>query len=155
MQGNASATAKVQAELAAKKQAIDKKAGKDSQKAALVGAYINTALAVTKALGSAPFPYSLVLAGLAAAAGAVQISTIKSQKFAAGGVITKPTYGLMGEYPGANRNPEIVTPERLMRSVFRDEMGSGGGQVQVYGTIRGSDIILSSERAAAERNRTR
>lgn len=153
--GNADAQAKLQEELAAKKKAIDKKVGKQAQAMAIVGAIINTAQAVTQALASTVPPYSFILAGIAAAAGAVQIATIKSQKFAAGGVITKPTYGLMGEYPGANRNPEIVTPERLMRSVFRDEMGAGGGQVQVYGTIRGSDIILSSERAAAERNRTR
>lgn len=153
--GNADAQAKIQAELAAKKKAIDKKVGKEAQGVAIAGAVINTALGVSKALSSSPPPYNFILAALTAAAGAVQIATIKSQKFAAGGVITKPTYGLMGEYPGANRNPEIVTPERLMRSVFRDEMGAGGGQVQVYGTIRGSDIILSSERAAAERNRTR
>lgn len=153
--GNADAQAKIQAELAAKKKAIDKKVGKEAQGVAIAGAVINTALGVSKALSSSPPPYNFILAALTAAAGAVQIATIKSQKFAAGGVITKPTYGLMGEYPGASRNPEIVTPERLMRSVFRDEMGAGGGQVQVYGTIRGSDIILSSERAAAERNRTR
>lgn len=153
VKGNADATAKIQAELAARKAAIDKKAAKESQKYALIGAIINTAQAVTQALASAPFPYSLILAGLAAAAGAVQIATIKQQKFAKGGVITSPTVGLMGEYPGARNNPEIVTPERLMRSVFREE--SGGGKTQVYGVIRGSDILLSSERAANERGRTR
>lgn len=151
-QGNANATAKINAELAAKKEAIDKKVGKKNQQIAIASAVINTALAVTKALNN-PFPYNLVLAGLAAAAGAVQIATIKQQKFAKGGVITQPTVGLMGEYPGARNNPEIVTPERLMRSVFREE--SGGGRTQVYGVIRGSDILLSSERAANERGRTR
>jgi len=153
--GNADAQAKIQAELAAKKKAIDKKVGKEAQGVAIAGAIINTALGVSKALSSSPPPYNFVLAALTAAAGAVQIATIKSQKFADGGVITKPTFGLMGEYPGASSNPEIVTPERLMRSVFRDEAGRGGGPVQVYGVIKGADIVLSSERAAAERNRTR
>lgn len=34
--------------------------------------------------------------------------------FANGGVLTGPTVGLMGEYPGASNNPEIVTPQSLM-----------------------------------------
>jgi len=152
-QGNANAIAKINAELAAKKAAIDKKNAKTAQGVAIAGAIINTALGVSKALSSAPPPYNFILAALTAAAGAVQIATIKQQKFAKGGVITSPTVGLMGEYPGARNNPEIVTPERLMRSVFREE--SGGGKTQVYGVIRGSDILLSSERAANERGRTR
>ena len=41
---------------------------------------------------------------------------------ASGGVATKPTPALIGEYAGANTNPEIVTPERLMREVFIDSM---------------------------------
>lgn len=38
--------------------------------------------------------------------------------FANGGVLNAPTLGLMGEYPGARTNPEIVTPESKMREVF-------------------------------------
>jgi hypothetical protein len=151
--GNADQQEKIQKELAAKKAAIDKKRGKQSQQLAIGLAVIDTASGVLKALSSAPPPYNFILAALTAAAGAVQIATIKQQKFAKGGVITSPTVGLMGEYPGARNNPEIVTPERLMRSVFREE--SGGGKTQVYGVIRGSDILLSSERAANERGRTR
>lgn len=41
---------------------------------------------------------------------------------ASGGVINKPTHALVGEYAGANTNPEIVTPENLMREVFLDSM---------------------------------
>ena len=35
-------------------------------------------------------------------------------EFAAGGVITSPTLGIMGEYAGASNNPEIVTPQNIM-----------------------------------------
>lgn len=153
-QGNASLIENLNAELAAKKAAIDKKVARNEQRIAIVRAVIDTALAVSKALGSAPPPFNFVLAGLSAAAGAVQIATIKSQKFAKGGVITQPTFGLMGEYPGARTNPEIVTPERLMRSVFRDEMG-GGNRVEVYGVIRGADIEISNRKAERERGRVR
>lgn len=154
-QGNADETARLQQELAAKKAAIDKKVAQNEQKIAIVKAVMDTAGGVVKALGSAPPPYNFILAALTAAAGAVQIATIKSQKFAGGVVATKPTFGMFGEYPGAQRNPEIVTPERLMRSIFRDESANAGGMVQVYGTIRGADILLSSEKATRERGRYR
>lgn len=39
-------------------------------------------------------------------------------RFASGGIITAPTLGLMGEYPGASSNPEIVAPQSLMQSTF-------------------------------------
>ena len=48
---------------------------------------MNTALAITKARSSAPPPLNYVLAGIEAAAGALQIATIASQKFHSGGLI--------------------------------------------------------------------
>lgn len=41
---------------------------------------------------------------------------------ATGGVIQQPTMALMGEYKNAKSNPEIVTPENLMRQVFVESM---------------------------------
>lgn len=41
----------------------------------------------------------------------------KVSGFATGGVITKPTLGLVGEYPGAKSNPEIITPKNMMKEV--------------------------------------
>lgn len=37
-----------------------------------------------------------------------------------GGVLTEPTAAMMAEYAGAHNNPEIVTPENLMREVFNE-----------------------------------
>lgn len=48
----------------------------------------------------------------------IAFTTTDVPKFANGGVLTKPTFGLMGEYPGASNNPEIVTPKRLMESTM-------------------------------------
>lgn len=51
-----------------------------------------------------------------------QPTLIAMQPMANGGVVTSPTPALIGEYAGAKTNPEIVTPERLMREVFIDSM---------------------------------
>lgn len=62
--------------------------GKGFAKAAaavsLAMAIINTAQGVTKALAEYPWPFSLVVAGIVAAAGAIQVATIASTKFAEG-----------------------------------------------------------------------
>jgi hypothetical protein len=54
---------------------------------AITEATINTALAVSKALSSAPWPLSLALAAGAAASGAAQVAKISSQSFAGGGIV--------------------------------------------------------------------
>lgn len=41
---------------------------------------------------------------------------------AKGGVIASPTLALMGEYTGANSNPEIAVPQNTLKSTFREEM---------------------------------
>jgi tape measure domain-containing protein len=151
--GNADATAQLQAELAAKKNEIDKKAGRLAKKLAIGQAIVNTAVGVTKAL-SAGWPVGAILGALTAAAGAVQIATIKAQPFAKGGVITSPTFGLMGEYPGAKNNPEIVTPERLMRSVFREESGAGG-RIEVFGSLSAEGIHIANVMGERRRGRVR
>ena len=42
------------------------------------------------------------------------ISEVSIPRLASGAVITSPTLGLMGEYPNAASNPEIVTPQKLL-----------------------------------------
>lgn len=50
-------------------------------------------------------------------------------KLATGGVAYGPMVAQIGEYAGARSNPEIVTPENLMRQIVREETGgnSSGG----------------------------
>lgn len=122
--GNAAQVEGLQKQLAQKKARIDKDIAKKEQDIAIVQAVINTALSVTQALSSAPPPYSFILAALAAAAGAVQIGVIKSQSFAEGGVVKKPTFALVGEYPSARRNPEIISPQEVLTKVFRSELSA-------------------------------
>ena len=71
--------------------------------------------------------------------------------FATGGIISGPTVGLMGEYAGARTNPEVIAPLDKLKSMI----GTNGGSTEVFGTISGADILLSSDRARKNRNRTR
>lgn len=114
--------------------------------------------AALSALESTPYPYNLILAGIAgAAAGALfqgLVNKITAPKLAQGGVITRPTFAMLGEYPGASTNPEIAAPESKLRSIFRSENAGGGTAVELYATIRGDDIFLSNRNAGRRRGRT-
>jgi len=79
---------------AAERERIERKYGRIQQGIAIVNAIINTAQGVSKALTLLP-PFSFIMAGLVAAAGAAQVALIASQKFAEGGVI-QPGYELSG-----------------------------------------------------------
>jgi len=85
------------------------------------------------------------------AAGAFSDSVMGLIGFADGGLVTGPTLGLIGEGPGTSMsNPEVVAPLNQLKSMI-----GGGDGVQVFGTISGADILLSSDRAKNNRNRTR
>ena len=49
-----------------------------------------------------------------------KLSGVKIPTLASGGVITKPTVAMMGEYSGASSNPEIVAPESLLRGIMAE-----------------------------------
>ena len=84
-----------------------------------------------------------VLSGVAESFG------IKLPEFKDGGIVSGPTLGLVGEYPGASTNPEVIAPLDKLRSMM------GGQNVVVTGKISGRDILLTSERNAIDRNRVR
>jgi len=65
---------------------LEKEAAEKRKRQAIIESLINTALAVTKALASAAPPINFILAGTAAALGAIQTAVISSQKFALGGL---------------------------------------------------------------------
>lgn len=46
------------------------------------------------------------------------------QFMANGGVVTSPTLAMVGEYAGASSNPEIVTPQRLLRETIDASNGN-------------------------------
>lgn len=71
--------------------------------------------------------------------------------FASGGIVSGPTIGLMGEYPGAKTNPEVIAPLDKLQSMI----GGAGGNVNVSGelVVRGQDLVLAYDRAKNIRNR--
>ena len=69
-----------------------------------------------------------------------------------GGLVTGATIAMVGEGPGTSMsNPEVVAPLDKLKSMI----GQGNGSVEVFGTISGQDILLSSTRARNNRIRTR
>jgi hypothetical protein len=48
--------------------------------------------------------------------------------------------GLMGEYPGAKTNPEVVAPLDKLKSMIG---GGGGGEF----VLRGNDLVLAMQRS--------
>jgi chromosome segregation ATPase len=45
--------------------------------------------------------------------------------FANGGIVSGPTLGLMGEYPGARNNPEVIAPLDKLKTLMKPEQSSG------------------------------
>jgi len=132
-----------------KKASADKKQAQRAKDIALLEATVATATAVVKALPNIPLSIAVGVLG------AAQIATIASTPipaFAEGGLVTGATLGLIGEGPGTSMsNPEVIAPLDKLKSMI----GQGQGSVEVFGRISGSDILISSDRARKNRNRTR
>jgi len=105
-----------------------------------------TALAAAFALLSIFLPGSQAIAG---GFGSFMKGGLSLPAFADGGIVSGPTLGLVGEYPGASTNPEVIAPLDKLRSML------GGQNVVVTGKISGRDILLSSELSNIDRNRVR
>jgi hypothetical protein len=115
---------------------------------------------ITQALAMREFQKNLIanpakaaLAGIAFVAAGALVQSL-GQKFsegqvalAKGGLAYGPTSAIVGDNPNARMDPEVIAP----LSKLQDIMGSGN--VQVFGRISGSDILLSNERARRDRNR--
>tara|TARA_R110000772_G_scaffold143781_1_gene253340 strand:+ start:1166 stop:3598 length:2433 start_codon:yes stop_codon:yes gene_type:complete len=106
-----------------------------------------------KSMGpAAAFVLPALLAGAAVAVKGAFKKVEKPKKFAAGGIVSTPTMGLMGEYPGARSNPEVIAPLDKLKGMID---GRGGQSVQVGGsfTLKGQDLVVALQRANNQRNR--
>lgn len=84
----------------ARREELEREAGRKAKRNALLQAAINIALGVTKALATLPPPGSFITAALVSALGAIQLATISAQRFALGGLFenairnrTEPRFG--------------------------------------------------------------
>ena len=120
--------------------------------------------------GVAAFVLSGGAAAVAAALPKLAPLALPAMAFANGGVVKSPTLALMGEYPNARSNPEIISPQSILRETFREEQGrqdysavisainAGAGAIvdainnQDYGVhLDGKTLMRSVERAQHQR----
>lgn len=73
--------------------------------------------------GVAAFVLSGGASAVAAAIPHMAPLTLPAMAFANGGVVKSPTLALMGEYPNARSDPEIISPQSILRQTFREEQG--------------------------------
>lgn len=134
-------------------------AGKSKQ-LALFEIATNTAIAIARGIAQAMtvgFPANLgaiaatisaVFSGMSQAKGALSGATA----FASGGIVSGPTLGLVGEYAGAKRNPEVIAPLDRLQSMLK----SGGmGDINVYNSFDERGITTFIDRGNKRNNRTR
>ena len=129
-----------QEQAEAKKERISKKAAKQQQKISIMQAIVNVAQGITKTLATVPSPFAQIIAATIAAQGAVQIATIKSQKFAKGGILNGPShaqggipmFSKGGAFYGEAEGGEAVMTKGVMKNPALASMASainvaGGG----------------------------
>ena len=115
-------------------------------------AQLAATLALNALLGGSKFGQAL---GFKSIGGAGGIGSILKGLIGlqSGGLATGATLAMVGEGPGTSlSNPEVIAPLDKLKSMIGI---NGGGAVEVFGTISGQDILLSSDRARNNRTRTR
>lgn len=101
---------------------------------------------------SIPFAGFGIAAGFVSAATAM-VEAVGVMPFANGGVVSGPTFALVGEYAGASNNPEVIAPLDKLRSMIQPQGGIGGN---VRFEIEGRKlvgVISNTTRVAAKSGR--
>lgn len=75
-----------------------------------------------------------------------------ARPFAVGGIVSGPTNALIGEYPGAKNNPEVVAPLDKLSGIIAGSIGGGDMGGQLTARISGNDLVILLDRA--KKNRT-
>jgi hypothetical protein len=88
-------------------------------------------------------PKLAIAAGLAAITAGVATKAIieRGPKFANGGIVSGPTLGLVGEYPGASTNPEVIAPLDKLQSMINGTGGGEGGYIAET-RVSGRDLAI-------------
>jgi hypothetical protein len=93
-------------------------------------------------------PAAAAVAGIALMAGAAIVRNELKKgpnvtAFADGGIVSGPTLGLMGEYPGASSNPEVIAPLDKLKGMLKSNDSSG---FVASTSIQGRDLAIVLER---------
>lgn len=100
--------------------------------AGIANAYINTGVAVTRALAAAPPPFNFVLAAAVGAAGAAQIATIAGVQLRKGALVKGSQEGTAANIAEDNRDEAVIPLEdsramaRIGGAIAEASGGSGG-----------------------------
>jgi hypothetical protein len=132
--------------------AQNKKAFEAAKALNIANAIMNTYAGATKALATYPFPFGLIAAAGAVAAGMAQVAQIRSQSYsgrALGGPVMGGQTYLVGE-----SGPELFTPQGT-GSITRNGDLQGGGVTNVNFTIvandtTGFDQLLASRKGVIQ-----
>ena len=94
-------------------------------------------------------PVAAAAAGVALIAGSAIITGMLNKgpeptAFAEGGIVSGPTLGLVGEYPNARNNPEVIAPLDKLKGMLKGTGDSAGYVAST--TISGRDLALVIER---------
>jgi hypothetical protein len=132
--------------------AQNKKAFEAAKAFNMANAIMNTYMAVTKALATYPFPFSLIAAGGALAFGLAQVAQIRSQQYS-GRALGGPVMGGQSYMVGES-GPELFTPSTT-GSITRNSDLEGGGVTNVNFTIvandtTGFDQLLASRKGVIQ-----
>jgi hypothetical protein len=99
-------------------------------------------------------------AGLAAIALGAILSGVGSKvqsggftAFANGGIVSGPVNALVGEYPGAKSNPEVIAPLNKLKNIIGEQGGGGNMNVSGEFVVRGQDLVVALQRADKTRSR--
>ncbi|WP_346856585.1 phage tail tape measure protein [uncultured Draconibacterium sp.] len=81
-------------------------------------------------------PFAAIAAGTALVAASTAIKSMldkgpgKATAFADGGIVYGPTMGLVGEYPGASTDPEIISPLSKLKALLQPQTQGMGGNLR-------------------------
>lgn len=118
------------------------------------GYAVEAIFAAAKSAFHLPFPLNLAAAGVAAGGAAALMNGLTNKivppKLAKGGIAYGETMATVGEYSGANVNPEVIAPLSKLQGILQD---SGAQNVTVRGVVSGQDLLLVQERASKTRKR--
>ena len=112
--------------------------------AAVTNALSNPALAL------APWMIPVV----AAAAGGLAQTAFNTliPAFANGGIVSGPTMAMVGEYPGASNNPEVIAPLSKLQGMLNIGNGNSSGQMRQTIVLRGEDLHVTLEEYNRRKN---
>jgi TP901 family phage tail tape measure protein len=123
--------------------------------AMMLASSISQAIAGATAAGTATGPAAVFTtpAFIATAVGGIMGAFAAIPAFANGGIVSGPTMGLMGEYPGAKSNPEVIAPLNKLKNLMGEQGGANNMNVSGEFVVRGQDLVVALQRADKTRSR--